>query len=50
VYSIARFQLKDKGQGTLIVFDHVGFPNGQGSHLAGGWYANYWNPLRRVLS
>ncbi len=50
VYSIARFELKDQGAGTLVVLDHTGFPNGKGQHLADGWNANYWGPLRKYLS
>ena len=50
VYSIARFELKAEGAGTRIVFDHTGFPNGQGAHLAQGWHANYWEPLKQHLN
>jgi activator of HSP90 ATPase len=49
VFSIVRFELKAQGAGTLIVFDHTGFPNGQGAHLAAGWHANYWEPLKKHL-
>jgi activator of HSP90 ATPase len=50
MYSIARFQLEGDGPTTTIVFDHTGFPTGQGQHLAEGWYANYWNPLKKYLA
>jgi activator of HSP90 ATPase len=50
LYSIARFELKDQGAKTTIVFDHTGFPKGQGEHLAEGWYANYWDPLKKYLA
>jgi activator of HSP90 ATPase len=46
-YSIARFELAATADGTTLTFDHAGFPKGQGAHLADGWYANYWNPMRR---
>src|SRR6266550_23190 len=49
IYSIARFRLKDQGAKTTIVFDHTGFPNGLGEHLAAGWHQNYWQPLRKYL-
>lgn len=49
IFSIARFQLRDKGSATTIVFDHIGFPNGQAKHLATGWHLNYWEPLRKYL-
>lgn len=49
VYSIARFELQPHGTGTRLVFDHTGFPNGAAEHLAAGWKANYWEPLKKVL-
>jgi activator of HSP90 ATPase len=50
VYSIARFELKEQGSDTKIVFDHTGFPNGLGEHLASGWTAHYWEPLAKYLA
>jgi activator of Hsp90 ATPase-like protein len=50
VYSIAEFSLRNQGEQTTIIFDHTGFPAGQAEHLAQGWYANYWEPLRRYLA
>jgi activator of HSP90 ATPase len=50
VYSMARFQLVDESGGTRIVFDHTGFPKGQGEHLASGWHEHYWDPLAKFLS
>lgn len=52
LYSIARFQLRAQGSKTTVLFDHTGFPTGQGEHFAGvasGWHANYWEPLRKYL-
>src|SRR5713101_4341878 len=49
VYSIAKFELVEQGSGTKIVFDHTGFPKGQGEHLAAGWKGNYWEPLEKFL-
>jgi activator of HSP90 ATPase len=48
-YSVARFELKAEGQKTRLVFDHDGFPEEQKEHLAAGWTANYWDPLRKAL-
>jgi uncharacterized protein YndB with AHSA1/START domain len=48
-YSIARFELRGEGTGTRLVFDHDGFPEEQKEHLAAGWTANYWDPLRKHL-
>jgi len=50
VYSIAKFALVEQGSGTKLVFDHGGFPKGQGEHLAAGWKANYWEPLEKFLA
>ena len=50
VYSIARFELKEQGDGTRIVFDHTGFPKGLGAHLAEGWRLHYWEPLAKFLA
>jgi activator of HSP90 ATPase len=49
-YSIAKFDLVEQGAGTKIIFDHTGFPKGQGEHLAAGWKANYWEPLEKFLA
>lgn len=50
VYSIAKFEIKEQGEETLLVFEHVGFPEGQGEHLAGGWKDNYWGPLEKYFA
>ena len=50
VYSIVKFELTEQGSGTKLVFDHIGFPEGKGEHLAEGWKANYWDPLGKYLS
>ena len=50
IYSIARFELVDHGSGAKIIFDHTGFPVGAADHLAAGWYANYWDPLQKLLA
>jgi uncharacterized protein YndB with AHSA1/START domain len=49
-YSIARFELKELGEQTKLVFDHTGFPNGDAEHLLEGWNTNYWEPLRKYLA
>jgi activator of HSP90 ATPase len=48
-YSVARFALVDHGAGTKLIFDHRGFPEGQGVHLADGWHVHYWKPLANYL-
>lgn len=50
VYSIARFEMADRVGKSILIFDHTGFPNGLGEHLAQGWRTNYWEPLKKFLS
>ena len=49
IYSVVKFELTEQGSGTKIIFDHAGFPQGKGQHLADGWKANYWEPLEKYL-
>ena len=48
-YSIARFELKPEGSGTLVIFDHIGFPEGLKEHLSTGWQEHYWDALKKYL-
>ena len=50
VYSIAKFELTGQGSETRLIFDHSGFPEDQQEHLAGGWHAHYWEPMRKYLA
>jgi uncharacterized protein YndB with AHSA1/START domain len=50
VYSIVRFDLKEQGDQTRIIFDHTGFPNGLAEHLLEGWNSHYWEPLQKYLA
>jgi len=51
VFSIVRFELTAApGGGTKLIFDHTGFPQGDAGHLAEGWEAHYWEPMRKVLA
>src|SRR5580765_8596042 len=49
VYSLVTFNLRAQPGGTLIVFDHTGFPRGAGAHLTVGWGEHYWDPLKKLL-
>lgn len=49
VYSMVRFELKPEGTGTVIVFDHTGYPEDGHDHLDKGWHENYWEPLKKSL-
>ncbi|WP_064093490.1 SRPBCC family protein [Rossellomorea aquimaris] len=50
VYSLVKFEFKKEGDETLLVFDHVGFPDGQAEHLKNGWTENYFEPLKKYIS
>jgi activator of HSP90 ATPase len=49
-FSIARFDLTATGPGTLLMFRHTGFPEGDGKNLANGWTEHYWTPLAKYLA
>lgn len=49
VYSLICFELHPEGDGTKLVFDHWGFPEGTRDHLDAGWTTRYWEPLSKYL-
>lgn len=49
-YSLVRFDLRPEGEGTHVTLEHVGYPEASHDHLAGGWQANYVEPLRRLFA
>lgn len=50
VYSMVRFELKEDGKGTRLLFDQSGFPQDERAHLEEGWPKMYWEPLRKFLT
>jgi uncharacterized protein YndB with AHSA1/START domain len=48
-YSIVKFEFVEEGDGSKVILDHRGFPDGTGEHLVAGWKANYWEPLQEYL-
>lgn len=50
VYSIVRFELKEQGADTLLIFDHTGFPPENREDLEGGWSKMYWEPMKKYLA
>ncbi len=50
LYSLVRFDLHAEGDGTRVSLEHVGYPDEQHDHLAGGWQANYLEPLRKLFA
>ena len=49
VYSITKFEFKQQGAGTKLIFDHIGFPEGLKEHLSAGWQQHYWEALINYL-
>jgi activator of HSP90 ATPase len=49
VYSIVKFELKPRGSGTHLVFDHTGFPDSLHDPLAAGWQSHYWDLLSKYF-
>lgn len=48
-YSIVRYEIKTQGSGTKLIFEHIGFPQGEKKHLATGWKEHYWDALRKYF-
>ena len=49
-YSMVHFELHAHPEGTRIVLEHTGYPDGQGEHLDAGWHDRYWTPLAAWLA
>jgi activator of HSP90 ATPase len=50
IFSVVRITLSAEQGGSKLTLDHVGFPDGAGEHLAGGWHTRYWEPMREYLA
>ena len=50
IYSIVHFELKLRGSGASLAFDHTGFPAGDYDHLDEGWKGHYWEPMRKYFA
>src|SRR4029077_4616098 len=50
VYTLVKFDLNELGPQTRIVLDHTGFPEQNFRHLNAGWYAHYWEPLKKYFA
>jgi len=50
VYSVIKFELRADGDGTKVVLDHTGHPDGSGEHLSSGWHERYWKPLEAYFA
>jgi hypothetical protein len=40
----------EHNSGTVLIFDHTGFPDDNRDHLDAGWSSNYWDPLKKYLT
>ncbi len=49
VYTLARFELREEGGKTRLVFDQEAIPTDAVEHLTSGWPRMYWEPLRKYL-
>jgi len=49
IYSLVKFELKERNSETTVVLDHTGFPEGNFRHFDSGWYLRYWEPLKKYL-
>ena len=50
IHSIVKFELSPEANGTKLVFDQSGYPEGARAMLEGGWEQMYWNPMNAMLA
>jgi len=50
VFSIVRFDFKEQGAETKLLFAHTGFPQGDAENLLHGWKIHYWEPLEKFIA
>ena len=48
-YSLVKFELSAEGDGTRLVMDHYAVPEEMQEHIAGGWTARYWDPMKKFF-
>lgn len=46
IYTILRVKLTAENEGTRVTLDQTGCPEEMTDHLAEGWEARYWTPLK----
>jgi activator of HSP90 ATPase len=49
-YSIATFDLKRVGSGTVLTFTQVGVPAKNRKSINEGWKTHYWQPLNKFFA
>lgn len=50
VYTLLRIGLSPDGEGTRVTLDQTGCPEDMAEHLAAGWEARYWQPMKDYFS
>lgn len=49
IYTILRLKFTAENDGTRVTLDQTGCPEDMTEHLAEGWEARYWVPLRKYF-
>ncbi|MFK8034661.1 MAG: SRPBCC domain-containing protein [Hyphomicrobiales bacterium] len=49
IYTILRLKFTAENDGTRVILDQTGCPENMTEHLAEGWDARYWSPLRKYF-
>jgi activator of HSP90 ATPase len=50
VYSVIKYELKQQGSETLLVFEHTGFPDSMREQIDNGWTSFYWEPMKKFFA
>mgnify|MGYP000380326949 CR=1 FL=1 len=50
VYTILRLKFDAENDGTRVTLDQTGCPEEMTQHLAEGWEARYWGPLKKYFA
>lgn len=48
-FSVVTFELKKRGNDTLLVFTQKGVPESNYKEINGGWKEHYWTKMKRYL-
>ena len=48
-YSIVKFELSPKNEGTILVFNQTDIPADQYEDISNGWHEYYWKPLNAMF-
>lgn len=48
-WSTVTYELKEKDNGTELVFTQIDVPEDQSEEISQGWYDYYWDPLQEYF-